>query len=445
MLPRFEIVRRKRPIDLVAPSSAQPVSGRSSLPLVAPYAAARVPAREGAELAFHLGGARLRAVLEGDSVRLVVSGGAQPGTFRSRRHGRAQNPSEFGLTLTGPHLTAWCRENGRWVARARRDLRDDPSTGSGHRLDVHDEDALAAAQVETPEGATAGRFGQLGLRDIRLVSFADGRPWGDAGDLWFTATSAGPGFFDSGHTSVWRFSPDSLTLTHRADLFFRRPDLPGVFGDHATHLVRDGDRWLVATSTWGDFEQPATRAQRRTPSTLRVTLAESTDDLLTGAHGLDTQELRLPTDGLSSLAVWDPHLVRRDGEWLVGFVSASRFFRFHPALASGPALGDLRLRGAAADRTATEGTTILELDGELRVVASDGRDGRRGQREAYPVFDLAMTQVGELAAPYPTNIPWPTLARLDDGWAMLTFNGRRYGGKLLGYGTHGDLVVMRSR
>jgi hypothetical protein len=28
---------------------------------------------------------------------------------------------------------------------------------------------------------------------------------------------------------------------------------------------------------------------------------------------------------------------------------------------------------------------------------------------------------------------------------MVTFNGRPVGGKLLGYGTHGDLVVMRSR
>jgi hypothetical protein len=26
---------------------------------------------------------------------------------------------------------------------------------------------------------------------------------------------------------------------------------------------------------------------------------------------------------------------------------------------------------------------------------------------------------------------------------MVTFNGRRTGGKLLGYGTHGALVVMR--
>ena len=49
--------------------------------------------------------------------------------------------------------------------------------------------------------------------------------------------------------------PTTLALEHLSDLFFRRPDAPGAYGDHATHLVRDGDRWLVATSTWGDFDR----------------------------------------------------------------------------------------------------------------------------------------------------------------------------------------------
>jgi hypothetical protein len=201
----------------------------------------------------------------------------------------------------------------------------------------------------------------------------------------------------------------------------------------------------VATSTWGDFERPRTRAGRRTPSGLRVTLATSDDDLLGGRHVLDTRELPLPTQGLDSIATWDPHLVRRDGEWLVGFVSARRFFDFHPAVAGGPALDELRLLGAATDRTATEGTTLLDVDGELVVLASDGRDGHRGRRARFPAFDLAMEDRGVLDAPYPTNLPWPSLAHVDGTWLMASFNGRPAGGKLLGYGTHGDLVVMRSR
>jgi hypothetical protein len=46
---------------------------------------------------------------------------------------------------------------------------------------------------------------------------------------------------------VWTFDPRTRELLHRANLYFRRPDSPGVYGDHATHLVRDGDDWLMLT------------------------------------------------------------------------------------------------------------------------------------------------------------------------------------------------------
>ena len=135
----------------------------------------------------------------------------------------------------------------------------------------------------------------------------------------------------------------------------------------------------------------------------------------------------------------------RDDRWLVGFVSARRFFDFHPALAAGPSLDDLQLLGAATDRSATEGTTLVEVDGRMVVLASDGRASRRAQRARFPVFDLEMAELGLLDAPYPTNLPWPSLAHVDGGWLMVTFNGRAEGEDLLGYGTHGDLVVMRSQ
>lgn len=441
MIPRLEIVRRLRPIDLVAPGSVRvdtASGGIVAMPMVAPYATATTTVRERSWLALHLAGLRLGAAIEEASVSLTITRGHDTEEVRSRRFHRAVDPTELGLTLTGSHLTAWTREADEWVARARYDLRDD--------VDVHDEAALSGLRVELPTwGGVAGGFGQLGLRDVRFVTEEDGRPLRDGDAMWLTATSAGPGFFDTAHTSLWRLDPASLDVTHSADVYFRRPDRPGVFGDHATHLVRAGDEWLVATSTWGDFETPRTRAGRRTPAGLRVTLAETGADLLHGTHVLDTRELPLPTDGLTSIATWDPHLVHRDGQWLVGFVSARRFFDFHPALAAGPSLDDLRLLGAATDRRSTEGTTLVEVDGRMMVLASDGRDSQRGQRARFPVFDLTMADVGLLDAPYPTNLPWPSAARVDGAWLMATFNGRARGGRLLGYGTHGDLVVMRSR
>lgn len=445
MLPPFEIVRRLRPVDLVAPRDTRlrtETAGVHALAAVAPYVAAAsvldaAVTGPPVEVALHLGGWRLAASYDGGTVSLVEDPGTGPTVHRSRRHGRAEAPTALGVSLTGSHLTGWARERGRWVARARLDLRD--------RLDVHDEELLAGLRVETPAAATtAGGFGQLGLRDTRVVTTADGSPLREGRRVWLSATSAGPGFFGTAHTSVWRCDLDSLELSHTADLFFRRPDRPGVYGDHATHVLRDGDRWLVATSTWGDFEQPTTRAARSRPSTLRVTLATTAADVRTGTHVLDTVELPLPTDGLDSIATWDPHLVRRDERWWVGFVSARRFFEFHPALATGPELGGLTLAAATPERRGTEGTTLLEVEGELLVLASDGRDGRRGQRAAFPVFGTDLVQRGVLDAPYPSNLPWPTLLRDGDRWLALTFNGRRAGGRLLDYGTHGDLVVMRS-
>lgn len=433
MLPRFEIVRRLRPVSLLRPGSERHVQqGVHSLAMPAPYAAVLLPLVDDtpAMLAFHLGDHRLAGHLDAQQTELRVTRGDTTTNHRSRRHGRcAVTPSRLAVTLTGMHVTLLVEEDGAWVARARLDLTD--------LVDARDEELLAGLRVESSGAATAGAFGQLGLRDIRLVTGRDGTPQRDGGALLLTATSAGPGFFDTAHTSVWALDSDSLALEHRSDLFFRRPDKQGVYGDHATHIVRDGAEWLVATSTWGDFRHGDPERS------VRVTVARTTVDVLSGTHVLDTTELPLPTDGFTSVGVWDPHIVHTGEEWLVGFASARKFFKFHPALAGGPSLAHLTLRGAAADRRATEGTTILRVDDEWRVLASDGRDGRRGQAARYPIFDVAMTEVGELSAAYPTNLPWPTLVETDRGWLMITFNGRSVTGPLVGYGTHGDLVVQR--
>ena len=443
MLPRFEIVHRVRPVDLVRPGT---------LPL-APYVGVEADltgtgtgavSGTGAEVRLRSGGTDLAGTLDERGLALRVTHDGRTTHHRSRRHGRPGGPVEaLALTLTGPHLVVWSRgpaqeqaqEPAPWQVRGRVDLTD--------RLDVHDEGWLAGLEADSA-GAVGevrhGGFGQLGLRDVRLVTHADGTPYReDGGSVLLTATSAGPGAFPTAHASVWALETSGLGLTHRADLFFRRPDRPGVFGDHACHLLRDGDRWRVATSTWGDFDR------RRPDATVGVTLAGSTDDLTRGVHVLDTRPLDLPTTGFTSVGVWDPHLVRTGDGWLVGYVSARRFFRFHPVLAQGTDLDRLTLRAAATGRRATEGTTLARLDGDWRVLASDGRDGRRGQRERFPVLDLDLTETGTLEAPYPTNIPWPTLLETDEGWLMVTFNGTAYGGPLVGYGSHGALVLARAR
>lgn len=395
-LSSYDVVARLRPVDLVRPG-----------PVRAPYAGARGRG----PLTLASGGTSITC---DDSVALRVTHDGRTTTHRSRRHGRPAGPvEELALTLTGRQVTAFAREDGQWVARARHDLDES--------VPVHDEAWLAGLEAS----ADLGRFGQVGLRDLRLVTHADGTPWADADRWLLTATSAGPGGFTTGHTSVWSLDPETLDLTHRADLFVRRDG--GVHGDHAVHLLRDEGRWLLAASTWGDFD-PRLRP-------VRTVLATSEADLTCGVHVLDAAPLALPTDGLRSVGVWDPHLVRCDDTWLVAYVSARRYFRFHPVVATGPSLDDLTLRASAGRLRETEGSTLAHLDGRWRVLASDTR------RRTYPVFDLDLREVATLDAAYGSNIPWPTL--VDD--LLVGFDGTTWGGPLLAYGTHGDVVIQRAR
>ena len=72
------------------------------------------------------------------------------------------------------------------------------------------------------------------------------------------------------------------------------------------------------------------------------------------------------------------------------------------------------------------------------MLASDKR------RRSYPVLDLDLRDVGTLDAPYPTNIPWPTVVGLDGQSLLIGFNGAAYGGRLVGYGSHGEVVLQRA-
>lgn len=440
---RFEIVRRVRPVALVSAEATQlripePASGQvHACPRPAPYAAATVAIDGPATLTWRSGAVSLTARCERRRAWLEVTTPAGRSVHRSRRHGRADGaPTGLALTLTGTHLTVLTREDGPWTGRARVDL-DDLDLNN---LDTRDEAWLAGLTVSAAGAVRdlrAGAFGQLGLRDIRVVTNADGSPYAPDDRILLTATSAGPGFFDTAHASVWELDPDTLDLHHRADLYFRRSDRPGVYGDHAIHVVREDDGWLVATSTWGDFDKGS--------RPVGTALARTDADLLAGEHVLDTEPLALPTDGLTSVGTWDPHLVRdTTGGWLVGYVSARAYFEFHPVLATGPSLDALRLRAAATDRIATEGTTLHPTSDGWRVLASDGRDNPPGLREQYPVYDLDLNQLGTLDAAYPTNIPWPTLVERGSETLLIGFNAAAYGGRLMGYGTHGAVVIASS-
>lgn len=299
----------------------------------------------------------------------------------------------------------------------------------------------------------AGLFGMTGLRDLHLVQHSDGTPYVDDGKVHLTATCAGLGFFQQAHCGVFTLELANPTkLEQVSQLFSLRDGL--LLGDHAGQVVRDddNDRWIVAVSSWGSFDG----------SGVHVRHVVTTDDVLSGIHVLETVPTALPT----KLSAWDPAMTRIDGRWHVGFVESPSQdpFDFHPALAAGPERGepsstdafddDLELVGAASDLTQCEGPILARVEGDWWLLASDGAD------RSYPVFDMTMTQVGRLDAPYETNIPHPQIVPLDgagkdgaggggdrdDGeLVMVTFDGTQFAEDVMGYGGHGDVLILREK
>lgn len=424
MLPPFEIVHRARPVSLISREHRGPYR--------APYVTAQIPLYDGAgRVGVGLAtddGRQFQAWCDASRGRVWLEEISQDGhrtRHHSRRYGRIRRvvPTHLAVVVTGGQVTAMTREQGAWVVRARTALGE---PAKEFRLGLnHDH-----------EGLRAGTFGYLGLRDLHLITDAEGVPVTDGDLVYFAATHAGPGFFDTAHTGIWSLDTHSFELHHRSDLFFRRDGR--VLGDHATHVIRHQDAWLVATSTWGDFDH----------SGVGITLTRTHDDLLTGEHFIEGAAWPMPTD---AVGVWDPHLALIDGRWHVAHVAARKFFDFYPALSRatepGPdpvLLADLEPVGAITDRTATEGTVLAPIDGEWRLLVSHGRDNAGPWSGRYGVFDLALHETGGLDAPYPTNIPWPSVVPLRDRWLLVTFDGTPYGGAGAGYGTHGDVVIMQT-
>lgn len=441
---RYAVTQRLRPVALVAPGAVaveEPLVPGPDLTLadvgpVAPFAAVELRV-EGAAAGAAVG------LATDDDTQVVVRCTRRSLVLEVRRDGRTRvlrrrrftPPGSFGLAfaLCENQVTALVDTGTGWQPvlterdRVRRwvDLRDEATL----RRFRYAWQVMPTGSDGLSGQVRGGVFGWVGLRDPHLVQHADGTPFERDGRRYLTWTAAGLGFFAQAHWTVWSFDPaDPASMRPEAHLFFRRDGR--VLGDHAGHLVRDGDRWLVAVSSWGDFDDGPVHVRH---------LATDTD-LLHGVHVLEAEPVALPTQH----GTWDPALLRHRDRWLVAFVESQSQdpFRFHPAVASTSAAdwtSGLGLELRAGGSHQSEGPMLLSLDGEVWLLASDQ------ETRSYPVRDLSGRLHGRLDAPYPTNIPHPQV--VDDprgGWWLVTFDGTPFDRRVMGYGGHGDVVVMHS-
>ena len=422
----FHIRHQFRPFDLIAPrfvqhdAPARPGRVVTGARPVAPFCAvvtrARGPVSAGlagdgnAVLGRYADGAATIEVTVGGTTTVVASAAADlAGEF-----GFAVVVNENAVTVLADTGAGWQPlVTNRDGVRALIDLRDPRVL---RRLSYAYEGAVGRVR--------AGYFGQAGVRDPHVVQYADGRPFIRDGKLYLTLTNAGLGFFQQAHWGVWTLDLANPTrLTQVAQLFFARDGV--VLGDHAGQIVVDGDEFILAMSSWGDFNFAG----------VHVRYVRTRANVLSGVHVLPTVRMPLPT----SVSSWDPAMTKINGQWHVAFVESpaqSPAFVFHPALARGRSLESLSLVGADLSLDQTEGTIIQRLHGKWYVLASDG-DAR-----VYRKYDLSMRPQGTLNAPYGTNIPHPMVFQYRDKYWMVTFNGTQYAEPVLGYGGHGDFIVM---
>jgi hypothetical protein len=307
------------------------------------------------------------------------------------------------------------------------------------------------------DGVEAGYWGRAGVRDNHVVTYADGTPYIKDNKLYLTLTNAGLDFFSTAHWGVYTLDlsmdytiPEALEEVGK--LFVEREGK--VMGDHAGHIVYDdaAGGFLIGVSTWGDFTYEGVE--------IYYTRELSGDDpkVLHGVHVLEkAQELNLPTAlPTDPTGNWDPHFTRIGQEWYVAFVESPTQggdrWDHHPALAKGPTIENLTLVDAKEELKQTEGMVIQKVGGEWYVLCSTGRGDFTFEGVppgSFRIYDLDMNLVGTLNAPYVTNIPHPMITPLpnlpgqgDTKWIMLTFNETFFYNDFLGYGTHGNFVVM---
>jgi len=447
----FRVSDRFRPFDLIAPGFASvdepgPVAPdrltRAGTALAAPFVAVELEVQQMADGGVAAG----LASADGDHVlvcydttrnrvMIEVRSGGRTHVVKRRRADLAA-PFRFGFVLCENQVTGVADVGNGWQPLLT--MRDKVA----ELVDLRDPATLARfAYCYGPSRAggglrlgrvRAGAFGYTGLRDPHLVQHPDGRPYVRDGLGYLTFTCAGMGFFQQAHWGMFTLDlADPTQVRQVSQLYSARDGL--LLGDHAGQVIVDDDAGhsVVGVSSWGDFDFEG----------IHVRHLVTTDDLLSGVHLLETEPLDLPT----SAGTWDPSFTRIDDRWHVAFVESpsQNPFDFHPALAVAPTGAEhdtgLELVGRDDSVRECEGPIIARLEGEWYVLASN-KDSQE-----YPVYDLDMRRVGVLDAPYLTNIPHPQVVDLPGGGhLMVTFDGTGYGERVLGYGGHGDVVIMRA-
>lgn len=388
-------------------------------------------------------------------------------------------PLRFAFVANENEVTALVGDSSSPIGNFRPLIKRDVKFETSGALDLRDVTVLggykngfgarAASGKIVLGGVEAGYYGEAGVRDPHCVQYADGTPYIKENKLYFTLTNAGLGFFEKAHWGVWTMDLDDYdNIEQVGNVFWHNDgDTTKVLGHHAGQIVLDEakGRWIVLVSSWGDFGPQGgdgaltpgvvTPNPANPPVDILYTERPGSENILNGVHVLTGKRHPVNDVPYKTEGKWDPGITRIGDRWYFAYVIANDLFTdFQPALARSAVGGDhtaLTFVGTDAGKRATEGPIIQKLGSQWRVLASCGDDepDELGFDNKYPMYTLDMRFDGYLDAPHPTNIPHPMVVPIplstgNTKYIMITFNGTQYYEPLLGYGTHGDFIVMEA-
>lgn len=319
----------------------------------------------------------------------------------------ATGPFEVGFAITSMIAAGYVRPHGgQW--------RQVVSAGTADRLDLR--------VVETARGwnngygagaddgevvlddAKAGWYGRSSLRDVCLITYADGRPYTSGGRIHLTATNAGLGSNAAGHMGIFSFDPDDFgSLREVGKVFGHRG--PYCVGDNAGKVVVRADGGLdVFTSTWSTGDLTDWKVDVNVTRAPRARL-----------HGVNV----LPAGRKIIENSYDPCPILLEGRWRIP-VAGVRLWSFDEDF------GDARLDATDAG-TFYEGPRWAQVGGTWYVFAGGFYDIR--------VWNQDLSPFGPLDAQHPqapdfrlVNPPHPVVVQVPSHgtpprFLLLTFNG----------------------
>jgi hypothetical protein len=333
-------------------------------------------------------------------------------------------PYTLRLVVCWPELWAWIDTGSGFAVAVRHgvatgtDLRLLSQWQAGWRpLAGFDRSAGGSG---TMDWFHSGYVGGFGVRDMKPVTYLDGKPYSPDGRIWVTATQAIGADFLTNHIGV--MSLDATTYEPRIESlqFFRIANSdrtnPAATKDLCTalyggQLLRDSaaGKWLFVVNGWG---------LGNVSTGVKIWKAETTADVTAGGtvHELDAYQLDLPTAN----GVYDNAQYYDGANWHLVCAEAnapSNWTNYHARLFSGPDLDSL-VAGATDTTRQAEGLNWARIGGDWYATAG----GTGGPHH----WDASLAYLGSLSGSIDTT--GTTVAFTDYGSHFATVGVPRNGG-----------------